>query len=96
MQTGTRVRVWNGDQSEELGLGTYEGEASVKMLFVRTKKGLICYSDWNDPTADVDPPPGSTDAVPMELLTPKIRLDKPTADGRGVIYGCQCWWEPAE
>lgn len=79
-----KVKVWNGDQSEYLGEGTYVGEVTV--YFVRTDDGIQSASN-----AEERPQGVSEDQIIESPDNPKIVLD----NGR-TVYGCQVWWKPAE
>jgi hypothetical protein len=80
-----RVKVWNGDQSEYLGEGTFVGYATV--YFIANLDGSITSCD----NAEKKP-----EGIPEERIiesgnNPKIKLD----NGR-IVYGCQVWWQPAK
>jgi len=86
VESGTRVRVKDGHGKEDLGLGTYLGEADV--VVAQTLDGSILTSDDPEHKAPhlADLPAGSQ--IVHVKNNPKIRLD----DGR-IVYGCQVWWE---
>jgi hypothetical protein len=87
VEPGTRVRVKDGKQEEDLGLGTYMGEVDVHIA--HTPDGSVLSSDdpENQPPDLAVLPEGSQ--VSHIQDNPKIQLDT----GR-VVYGCQVWWEP--
>ena len=91
---GTRVRVFAGDGKTPLGEGTYVGEATVYYV-VDAQGTLLSEHDAEDRPDLTDHskfPPGAE--IEESRGNPKIVLDKPMANGRTIIYGCQCWWEP--
>lgn len=81
-----RVKVLNGDGTQELGFGEYVGDVGV---YVTNMPGVI-----QSMTMAEEP-------IPPELLqgrqqhfipnNPKIVLDSGE-----VVYGCQVWWEPVD
>lgn len=86
-----RVRVWAGDGKTDLGEGEYVGKATVYYV-VDAEGNLLSQHDAEDRPDLAKFPPGSV--VEESKGNPKIVLDTPRADGRKVIYGCQCWWQP--
>lgn len=83
-----RVKVWNGDQSQYLGLGTY-GE-DVTVYFIRMPDGSIRSAH----NAELPPPPESIPPGARVLEVPgnpKIKLDS-----GDTVYGCQVWWGEAK
>lgn len=79
-----KVKVWNGDQSEFLGEGTYVGEVTV--YFIQTENGISSGSN-----AEQRPEGVPEDQIIEAPNNPKIVLDS----GR-TVYGCQVWWEPVD
>ena len=90
MNTQMRVRVWYGDKTQELGLGTLEGY--VTLYFVQIPGGMLI----SLPDAETRPTKAELAAVNPRggMLVewpgnPKIRLDT----GQ-VVYGCLVHWSP--
>lgn len=81
-----KVKVWNGDQSEFLGEGTYVGDVTV--YFIQNEDGNGIRSGSN---AEQRPEGVPEDQIIEAPNNPKIVLDS----GR-TVYGCQVWWEPAD
>lgn len=82
-----KVRVWNGDRSECLGVGEYNEK--VKVYFVHMPDGGL----QSLKNAEVEPPPEMVPegAEVIEMDNPKIVLESGE-----VVYGCQTWWHPIE
>lgn len=85
-----RVRVKSGDQSEDLGEGTYVGDVQVY---------CIALPDGNIKSlknAEVRPSDEEATALGGKVMdigsNPKIVLDK----DKEVVYGCQVWWACAD
>ncbi len=87
-----RVRVRSGDESEDLGEGTYVGEATVFYYQKETAGEIALYSVPGDAEQEPDPAdiPEGCELIISEG-NPKIVLD--TGE---TVYGCQCWWEPVD
>lgn len=80
-----RVRVSSGDQSEDLGEGTYVGDVTV--YFIQMPDGSLRSNDNAETRPDPkDVPEGGK--VVSAGKNPKIVLDS----GK-TVYGCQVWWE---
>lgn len=82
-----RVKVMNGDQTVDLGLGTYVGE--VPVYFIEMPDGSLRSLE----NAEIRPSDEDAKALGGKVCeagrNPKIVLDK---DGT-VVYGCQIWWD---
>lgn len=89
---GTRVRVLNGDQTRDLGLGTLKGVAVIEVAYGRNPDGeLVMYS--SKPGQPLQLPPGidKRQFAVRQIETPEILLD--TGE---TTYGCATWWSPVE
>ena len=84
-KVGTRVRVWNGDQTKYLGEGAMVG--FVQVYIFQKPDGSIS----SNQIAEEKPPGISEELIEKIDSNPKIKLDS----GR-VVYGCQTWWSPIE
>jgi hypothetical protein len=80
-----RVHVQNGDQSVDLGEGTYTHNATVYVY--RTPTGEL----RSNHDATQLPPGIPLDDVDKIPDNPVIQLDS-----GDVVYGCQVWWGPVE
>lgn len=81
-----RVKVFNGDQSEDLGEGTYLGEVTVYFIHMPDGSLRSLHEAEKKPSEDLIPEGAELIEAPGN---PKIRLDS-----GDVVYGCQVWWEP--
>lgn len=93
MQTGTKVQVWNGDQSKYLGEGTLVGDVPIYSILKSEGGEMVLVSNPNP-----ESPPDMTQHPGCKLhqgASPKIEMDDGT-----IQYGCQTWWSakpgPAE
>lgn len=81
---GQRVDVWNGDQSQYLGKGTYVGNVTVYCWMA----GLGIQSLQN---AEEKPTYIADKDIKTLHDNPKIIMDN-----GDVRYGCQVWWKEAK
>jgi hypothetical protein len=82
LKPGDKIAIWNGDQSEFLGIGEYVGTATV---YAWIYQGVL----QSNRNAENPPPDHIPKKDVMSIVdNPKFKLD------RRFIYGCQCWWQP--
>jgi hypothetical protein len=84
-----RVKVWSGDQSEYLGLGTYLDDVTVYFIAMPDGSLRSCPKAGERPTPEQIAETGGSLIESEE--NPKIVLDSGE-----VVYGCQVWWNPAD
>jgi len=83
-----KVRVWNGDQSECLGIGDYDEDVAVYFIHMPDGSLRSISNAEQEPTPDMIPEGAQ---VIKSDDNPKIVLE----NGE-VVYGCQTWWHPLE
>ncbi len=92
-EIGSRVHVWRGDQTKDLGYGTYMGDVpcdTISQEEVERIEGFLGPSD-SEP-AD----PHLANEAYLFMIETRQPVAKIVLESGETIYGHLCWWEFVE